>query len=316
MLDVCRKKYFPSSGRKALLKLAKAILACVYCSSKDGDLAASAVLNIPLGEKRREVQETKKFKRRFFSLLEIHPWILLTQSGSLTTGRSTGYFLHAQNYLQSSDMILGELPSCLRASTSMRDIQPLDYYFPQPACISLAVPKSRCRAQASPQQCQQRKSSPVLEFAGLFLIMYVHIRHFALLPFIVVILPSCHWTHSYWIRRAKTCLLPYIYTHNAKFSYTYLTCRLYLSPAGQTSTKTAGQSGQKMSPRAGGSLSHMKTCSGSVKILAKRSLPPGTYLGPENIGGISRCWSTSLRSEAYECKLDQPQGWDLEGREG
>lgn len=69
MLDVCRKKYFPSSGRKALLKLAKAILACVYCSSKDGDLAASAVPNIPLEEKRREVQETKKFKRRFFSLL-------------------------------------------------------------------------------------------------------------------------------------------------------------------------------------------------------------------------------------------------------
>ena len=155
-------KYFPSAGRKAFLKLAKAILVSVYCSSKDGDLAAPAVPNVPLGEKRREGQATEnKKKLYFFHYLSQHPWILLTKFGSLTAGRNTGYFLHSQNYLQSSDMILGESPLCLRASMSMKEIHPIDY-FPQPAYISLAIPKSKCRAQALPQQYQQSEASPVL----------------------------------------------------------------------------------------------------------------------------------------------------------
>lgn len=61
MLDVCTPKYFPSAGRKAFLKLAKAILASVCCS-RDGDLAAPAVPNAPPGKKRKEGQATENRK--------------------------------------------------------------------------------------------------------------------------------------------------------------------------------------------------------------------------------------------------------------
>lgn len=79
MLEACTPKYFPSSGRKAFLKLAKAILAS-SCCSKDGDLAAPAVHNVPLGEKRKEGQGTENREDNcifLFQYLSQHLWILL-----------------------------------------------------------------------------------------------------------------------------------------------------------------------------------------------------------------------------------------------
>lgn len=74
MLDICRPKYFPSAGREAFLKLAKAILTSVCSSSKDGNLADPAVPNIPLGDKRREGQATENKKNLyFFHYLSQHP---------------------------------------------------------------------------------------------------------------------------------------------------------------------------------------------------------------------------------------------------
>lgn len=81
-----------------------------------------------------------------FSLL-VTAQILLTKFGSLTTGRNTGYFLHSQNYLQSSDMIVGEIPSRRKSQYKYeRNWAPT-------ACLYLP---------SHAQQYQQDEASPVL----------------------------------------------------------------------------------------------------------------------------------------------------------
>lgn len=175
--------------------------------------------------------------------------------------------------------------------------------------VSLAIPKPKCRAQAFPRQYQQSEASPVLFFARS-LIIHAHICQITPLPVILI----WHWTHRYWIRRVTTCLIPYVHIHNSRFSHTYLIRRL--APAGQTFYQDCWAKWSKscLQEWVGGCL-NVKTSPDSVWVLAKRSLPAGTYPGPENTGGILRCWKTSLRSEAHEYKWDQPQGWDSEGRE-
>lgn len=211
----------------------------------------------------------------------------LTKFGSLITGRNAEYFLHSQNYLKSSIMILGEFSSLLRASMTMKEVHPIEKYFPHPACTSLATSKFTCRVQAlnTIKKVSLLLSCNLQDCSWL----YLPTCYLALL----LVSPIWHWTHRWWIRKVTTCLLPYIHIHNSRFPHTYLIWELHLGPAGQSFTKTDGQS--EPEDRSGEESDPVWR---HAHFLSGHFGSSETYPEIENIGFIPARQNISLNSES------------------